>query len=72
MNGEHHWSGWPGAYCLHCGSSDPMEYAIAVNSYDPITDVWASTVAAYQFERDMICPGSLGQELDCGQCRAYI
>lgn len=22
---EHHWSGWPGAYCLNCGISDPRE-----------------------------------------------
>lgn len=25
----HHWSGWPGAYCLKCGSEDPSEIALA-------------------------------------------
>lgn len=25
----HHWSGWPGAYCLKCGAGDPMEEALA-------------------------------------------
>lgn len=25
----HHWSGWPGAYCLKCGAPDPMEEALA-------------------------------------------
>jgi len=26
---EHRWSGWPGAWCLDCGCSDPREDAIA-------------------------------------------
>lgn len=31
MNGPfgHHWSGWPGAYCLKCHSEDPHEIALA-------------------------------------------
>lgn len=24
----HQWSGWPGAYCLKCGTEDPLESAI--------------------------------------------
>jgi hypothetical protein len=24
----HRWSGWPGAYCLYCGSEDPREIAL--------------------------------------------
>lgn len=26
---EHRWSGWPGAWCLDCGCSDPREDALA-------------------------------------------
>lgn len=26
---HHHWSGWPGAFCLKCGSEDPYEIALA-------------------------------------------
>jgi hypothetical protein len=47
---RHHWSGWPGATCLKCGTSDAMELAIADGSYDPFTDAWVSPEAydAYQ------------------------
>ena len=31
---EHRWSGWPGAWCLDCGCSDPREYQL-VNMVDP-------------------------------------
>ena len=27
---KHRWSGWPGAYCLDCGSEDPSENAMAM------------------------------------------
>lgn len=26
---EHWWSGWPGAYCMKCGSGDPQELCLA-------------------------------------------
>jgi hypothetical protein len=26
---NHRWSGWPGAWCLDCGISDPLEFCIA-------------------------------------------
>jgi hypothetical protein len=26
---EHHWSGWPGAFCLKCGSEDSREVTLA-------------------------------------------
>lgn len=26
---KHHWSGWPGAFCLKCFSEDPIEMALA-------------------------------------------
>ena len=38
--GNHRWSGWPGAFCMYCGSNDPMEYAIANNWYDPFENKW--------------------------------
>jgi hypothetical protein len=25
----HRWSGWPGAYCMHCGIDDPLEQCLA-------------------------------------------
>ncbi len=42
MNNSHHWSGWPGAYCMKCGTEDPMEIAVADGDYDPYEDKWAS------------------------------
>ena len=27
----HRWSGWPGAWCLDCGTEDPIEMALADN-----------------------------------------
>ncbi len=29
---EHHWSGWPGAFCLDCGADDQFEICIAEHS----------------------------------------
>ena len=26
----HRWSGWPGAWCLDCGTSDPYEECVSV------------------------------------------
>lgn len=31
---SHRWSGWPGAWCLDCGSEDLNEVAIAYGEYD--------------------------------------
>jgi hypothetical protein len=28
--GDHHWSGWPGAHCLRCGMEDPTEVCMAL------------------------------------------
>ena len=27
--GSHWWSGWPGAYCVKCGSDEPNELCLA-------------------------------------------
>lgn len=39
---EHHWSGWPGAFCLDCGAEDPWEIAVGNNYYDPVDKKWAT------------------------------
>ena len=31
---EHRWSGWPGAWCLDCGITDPIEECIADSPHD--------------------------------------
>lgn len=28
----HRWSGWPGAYCLDCGTEEVVQYALACNA----------------------------------------
>ena len=61
---DHHWSGWPGAWCLDCGLEDPMEHALATNLYDPYTDTWEDTEQARTFREEAVankycpCPGS--------------
>lgn len=40
IQSDHSWSGWPGAICLRCGISDPMEQALADGWFDPTTDTW--------------------------------
>lgn len=42
---EHRWSGWPGAWCLDCGCSDPMEDASALGHMDWSFDVDGNPVA---------------------------
>jgi len=37
---DHHWSGYPGAYCFKCGCEDLLEIAIGSCYYDPYTDIW--------------------------------
>lgn len=46
---KHHWSGWPGAFCLKCGSEDPCEVALA-NGWDPDDEPTPEMAAA------MVCP----------------
>ena len=51
----HWWSGWPGAYCMKCSAEDPMEYAVGMNWYDPITNQWDTEEHRLEYERDMKC-----------------
>lgn len=55
----HWWSGWPGAYCLKCGSEDPMEIAIADNWYDPFTDQWDTPEHKAQVQAANLCPADV-------------
>ena len=56
----HRWSGWPGAYCMDCGSEDVMESALFCedcrvpacpeDTFDqklcPMHQAWADALAA--------------------------
>lgn len=70
---KHHWSGWPGAICLHCGSEDPMEIALADNLVDfgphlgPGVMKWKSEEMRKEYEKYLIC--SVGYSENCGQCK---
>ena len=63
---SHHWSGWPGAVCLHCGTEDPMEHALANDLFDPWTERWVSPDAEREYLSDSVCV--VGYHTDCGQC----
>lgn len=65
---SHHWSGWPGAFCLDCGCEDPYEIGLAGNLYDPSTGEWADTPEAQALRREAAqpCPGRWHKK--CGQC----
>jgi len=67
---EHHWSGWPGAYCLHCGHDDPMEYAIGNCLYDPFTKEWASDQDKEDFEAANACFATEEAIQKCPQCQS--
>jgi hypothetical protein len=53
---SHHWSGWPGAVCLKCHNEDPMEIAIADNTFDPWNGTWATEELQAQYLLDATCP----------------
>ncbi len=72
-NKEHHWSGWPGAICLHCGSGDPIEQALADNEVDfgphlgPGVMEYQSKDIEDRIKKDNIC--LVGYSDKCGQCK---
>jgi len=42
---EHWWSGWPGAFCMKCGTEDVMETCLADSCYCPChEDFWQESV----------------------------
>lgn len=67
---EHHWSGWPGAFCLHCGADDPMEAAIASGDYDPYTRAWRTAATEGEYKAASICCTTQEMLNKCPQCRA--
>lgn len=64
----HHWSGWPGAWCLNCGASDPYEDALADDSipYDDQGLPVITSEFAAQLAPKMICP-----EPGSNRCNPY-
>ncbi len=52
---QHHWTGWPGASCFHCGCEDPMEYAVGMNYYDPYKQTWDTEEHRLEYEEANVC-----------------
>lgn len=59
----HHWSGWPGAFCLDCGASDANEEALA---NDPDFDPFVEPLE----DRNGPCAADPRTDGLCGQCEA--
>ena len=55
MNNSHHWSGWPGAYCMKCMAEDPAEIAVVDGNYDPESDTWVSDEKREAFLKANTC-----------------
>ena len=55
MNNTHHWSGWPGAYCMKCLAEDPLEIALVDGDYDPERDEWKSDEKREAFIKANVC-----------------
>lgn len=76
MAATHHFSGWPGAVCLHCGSGDPNENALAIGwleiDYDENGEPCGTHFDTPEHEalikQAMTC--KVGWAKDCGQCQA--
>lgn len=66
---KHWWSGWPGAYCLHCFCEDPFEIAIGNSDYDPYNKTWKSEEKKIECEKLLICPGPPNPNCPCPECK---
>ena len=69
MHNEHHWTGWPGAMCLHCGCEDPWEIALADGDidFDDNGEISINSVELQaKIDKDLVCP-SRGDP-NCPQC----
>jgi len=62
---EHVWSGWPGAHCLKCGASDPLELALADNWYDPFINKFDTLEHEEAVKKANECSGPQGCQ-NCG------
>lgn len=63
LKNQHRWSGWPGAYCMKCGSDDSMEVAIGLGYFDPFNNKWDSEEHREEY-KDKECPVSDKQWYD--------
>lgn len=71
---KHHWSGWPGAYCLHCFHEDPLEVALGdgqllidFNENGEPCGTHFDTPEHEALARQLdVC--SVGHSIRCGQC----
>lgn len=65
---KHHWTGWPGAVCFHCGSEDPWENALGLNWFDLINGqfIWDTEEHRLQVEKADQC--HIGWGPACPQC----
>ena len=71
---KHHWSGWPGAYCLHCLREDPMEIALGsdwlIIDFDENGEPNGTHFDTPEHEALVrkfdVCP--IGHAINCGQC----
>ena len=55
---EHRWSGWPGAWCLDCGTEDRSEIALANGAFDISDDGETITIHADYENGECPEPGS--------------
>jgi hypothetical protein len=44
----HRWSGWPGAWCLDCGTEDQHEIAFAEGNFVKVDD--PNTLLGFRYE----------------------
>lgn len=56
--GRHRWSGWPGAFCLYCGTPQMLEIAMGNGYFDPYTDTFDTPEHEEEY-----------RETDCPWCR---
>ncbi len=59
---EHHWSGWPGAYCLKCLCEDPFEIALADGNFTEVDDD-SEMGFHYEFPNVVVAPCPVAGEL---------
>jgi hypothetical protein len=69
---QHHWSGWPGAVCLHCFKDDPLESAIGRGLYDPFTEKWLDNDESREMQKEVNEECPVGYNKNCGQCEKRL
>ena len=64
---NHHWYGWPGAWCMDCGAFDPWEEVIGEGVYDPYTETWRDESKKKEVEERDKCYVLYNEK--CPQCK---